>query len=166
MWYEIFVDDEFLDYFGNDNNVFFTIEDGKEVLAPTFLRFRKIVSGVTRAFAHQSRAEYWMNELRDIGEYDMLQGFKFCFERISSLNFGKYHLVDIWHSIPRGERSKYDVDTDDLSAEQCAVLIMYPFWGRMGIRDETSFQSSGSLKRFLFVLKEKVDKARQENRSN
>lgn len=159
MWYEILLDDEFINYFGNDNNVFFTIEDGKEVLAPTFLRFSKIIYGVTTAFVHQSNADFHAAIFQDIGAHDTLRGFNFCIEHISSLNLSRHYLFDLYNSISSSEGlSKYDIDPEELSAEQCAVLIMYQFWGRMGVRTETSFQESGELKKYLFALKDKVDK--------
>lgn len=160
MWYEIFIDEEFLNYFGNDNNAFFTMEDEKTVLAPTFLRFRHIVYGVTSAFANQSNADRFAELWQDTGEYDILRGFNFCIEHISSLDLGKDYLIDLFHSIPSSEgQSKYDIDPNELSAEQCAVLIMYQFWGRMGERTEAFFQESGALKKYLFALKDKVDKS-------
>ena len=160
MWYEILVADEFISYFSNDNNIFFTKESEEEILAPTFLRFRNIVGGVTRAFYHQEDAASYAEIFEDLKEYDVLEGFNFCIKHISSLNLSKYHLTDIWHSIrgPRGEYTKYNIPTEKLSAEQCAVLIMYQFWSRMGIRGYPDFQKSGELKRYLLALKNKVEK--------
>ena len=160
MWYEILIDDEFLDYFSNDNNIFFTTEGEKRVLAPTFLRFRHIIYGITQAFLHQSNCDYFIQLFQDIGEYDILRGYKFCIEQISSLNFDRKYLFNLYNSVPCGGEnySKYDIDPEELSAEQCAVLIMYQFWRRMGVRTETFFQESGELKRYLFALKHKVDK--------
>ena len=160
MWYDILVKDEFINYFCDDNNVFFTIENGEEILAPTFLRFRKIVGGVSRAFTYQERIIDFSQVLEDIGEYDMLEGFNFCTEQIAHLGLGRDYLIDLWHSIQTTpECSKYDVPTEEISAEQCAVLIMYQFWGRMGVRTETLFQESGELKRYLLALKQKVEEA-------
>ena len=159
MWYEILVADEFIDYFSNDNNVFFTVENEKEILAPTFMRFRKIIYGITAAFSNQAHADLRASDFRNAKEYDALQGFNFCIEQIASLNLNRYYLFDLFHSIPDDpNRSKYDIDTEELSAEQCAVLIMYQFWRRMGFSLETSFQESGELKKYLLALKDKVDK--------
>ena len=160
MWYEIFVDDEFINYFSNDNNIFFTIENDEEFLAPTFSRFSKIVYGVTRAFTHPQNAAHITEYFKYFKEYDMLEGFNFCIEHTSSLNLNHNYLLDLWHSIPSTpEYSKYEIPTEELSAEQCAVLIMYQFWGRMGVRTETLFQKSGELKRYLLALKKKVKSA-------
>ena len=159
MWYEILIADEFIDYFSNDNNVFFTVENEKEILAPTFMRFRKIVLGVTRAFSYRGSAAEFADILKYHKDYDTLEGFNFCIEQISHLNLSKDYLIGLWHSILSApEQSKYDIDTEELSAEQCAVLIMYQFWRRMGFSLETSFQESGELKKYLIALKDKVDK--------
>ena len=65
-------------------------------------------------------------------------------------------LSNIWQTIPKGEnRGHYEALPESLTAEQIAVLIMYPFWSRMGGSFETTFLDDGRLKKYLLALKKK-----------
>ena len=61
------------------------------------------------------------------------------------------NFIDIWHS--RG--CNYDTPIEKLSDEQCAVLLVYPFWSRMDGGFEVSFRNDGRLKKYLLALKKK-----------
>jgi hypothetical protein len=61
----------------------------------------------------------------------------------------------IWQTIPRVENmGHYCLRPEYLSCEQIAVLIMYPFWSRMGGTFEINFLDRGDLKYYLLGLKE------------
>ena len=51
--------------------------------------------------------------------------------------------------------SLYELDPMSLSADQLAILILYPFWSRMGGSFETTFLDNGRLKKYLLALKKK-----------
>ena len=64
----------------------------------------------------------------------------------------------IWQSVPNGEnRGRYEIEPENLSAEQIAVLIMYPFWSRMGGSFEKEFLDDGRLKKYLSALHKKAN---------
>ena len=157
MWYNIFIEDEFVNYFSDESNTFTTIENGKQVLAPTFFRFSRIVRGVTAGWTQSQialPAEYM--DYMEKNEPDLFRGYTFCIANKTSND--RRYLSNIWISVPREQgESPYDVDLAKLDAEQCAVLIMYPFWSRMDGSFETSFQEAGHLKKYLLALKNKVD---------
>ena len=157
-WYEILIDDEFVDYFSNDDNIFFVLENGNRVLAPTFSRYMDIVIGViyawTLPWVSVSKAAESMTKNPDI-----FRGFAFCREHQEFQD--ETHLSKLWNSIPvKTYESRYDIDIEALSAEQCAVLIIYPFCTRMGGSFEQPFQEDGRLKKYLLALKEKVEAER------
>ncbi len=157
MWYKIFIEDEFINYFSDEYNTFTITENGKQVLAPTFFRFARIVRGVTAGWAHSDIAlpEDYMNYMQE-NEPDLFRGYTFCKENKTSND--RQYLSKIWSSIPRDQNeSPYDVDLEKLNAEQCAVLLMYPFWSRMDGHFEISFQEAGRLKKYLLALKKKAD---------
>ena len=94
-------------------------------------------------------------------EPDVLRGHAFYKENQPSQD--ESYLAMIWHSIPTDQNTScYDVDLEKLDAEQCAVLLMYPFFSRMGGSFEISFQEDGRLKKYLLALKEKSEKERQD----
>lgn len=153
MWYEILIEDEFIDYFGNDDNIFYIIENEKKVLAPTFSRFADIVHGLTYAWSFPQLLISEMSEFQEECP-DFYRAFVFC--KKNQPSFDERHLNKIWKSIPVGfDFSHYRVDLNKLNAEQCAVLLMYPFWSRMGGSFEISFQEDGRLKKYILALKEK-----------
>ena len=151
MWYEMLIKDEFIEYFSNDNNVFYTVENGKDILAPTFLRFSNIIAGIVTAWTFNDLpTEKLIGGLRS--EYtDIIASISFCKTQIEN---EKRTLASIWHSIPH-KLSPYDADINDLNAEQCAVSLIYPFLSGMGGSFELQFQQDGRLKKYLLALKEK-----------
>ena len=154
MWYKIFIEDEFIRYFGDEKNTFSITENGQTVLAPTFSRFADIVTGVTYAWALPDIRDSSIEHMKKMP--DIFRGFAFCREN-QSLREETY-LAKIWHSIPNEPNgSRYDVPLENLNAEQCAVLLMYPFYSRMGGSFELTFQKDGRLKKYLFALKEKAE---------
>ena len=153
MWYDILIDNEFVEYFSNESNTFTTIKNGEKVLAPTFARFANIVAGVTYAWDFADIPNVILDHLKE-NEPDVFCGYVFCKENQASPD--EMYLSKIWNSIPNSENeSRYDVDLENLNAEQCAVLLMYPFFSRMGGSFEISFQEDGRLKKYLLALKKK-----------
>ena len=154
MWHKIFIEDKFINYFDNESNIFTVTKNDRKVLAPTFSEFADIVNGVTLAWTMP-----WLpiSEIEKMASENpgILRGFTFCTENKSSQN--DRYLPELWCAIPVGQNeSPYDVDTESLNAEQCAVLLMYPFWSRMGGSFEISFQEDGLLKKYLLALKKKI----------
>ena len=160
MWYDILIDNEFIEYFSNESNTFTIIENGQKLLAPTFSRFADIVTGLTYACTLSNIKQSSMDYLRQ-KEPDVFRGYAFYKENQPSQD--ESYLAMIWQSIPTDQNtSRYDVDLEKLDAEQCAVLLMYPFFSRMGGSFEISFQEDGRLKKYLLALKEKSEKERQD----
>ena len=158
MWYEILTQNEFADYFINSDPLAQDAE-GKQKADEMLEGLSKIVRGVTEAwncyYRPASKDQIWV--YRDGFKYYSqiaLNAFDFCFSQIR-LSKAK-SLPEMWHSIPDtpGE-SKYSVDLSKLTAEQCAILIIYPFWSRMGGSFKKDFQESGELKKWLIALKNK-----------
>ena len=160
MWYDILIDNEFIEYFSNESNTFTIIENGQKLLAPTFSRFYDIVTGLTYACTLSNIKQSGMDCLKQ-NEPDVFRGYAFYKENQPSQD--ESYLAMIWQSIPTDQNtSRYDVDLEKLDAEQCAVLLMYPFFSRMGGSFEISFQEDGRLKKYLLALKEKSEKERQD----
>ena len=158
MWYEILTENEFADYFINSDPLAQdTVEKQNEDKALDGLR--KIVRGVTGAWNcyYRPTVKDFKEVYRDGLKYYSqiaVNAFDFCFSQIH-LSKAK-SLPEIWHSIPNiPDESKYSVDLSQLTAEQCAILIIYPFWSRMGGSFEKDFQESGELRKWLIALKNK-----------
>lgn len=157
MWYKILVEDEFIEYFSDENNIFTVLKDGEKEMAPMFARFRDAVTGVTYAFSLPELKQSSIDHLRE-DEPDIYRGFAFCREHQSKVQKDSRYLAKILHSIPTDLKAlKKEDKLERLSAEQCAVSLMYPFWSRMGGSFEIEFQENGGLKKYLLALKKKVD---------
>ena len=64
-------------------------------------------------------------------------------------------LSDYWNSIETNGKPIYQVDISTLNDNQIVVLIMYPFWSRMGGSFEKEFLDDGRLKKYLSKLYKK-----------
>ena len=158
MWYEILTQNEFADYFINSDPLVQDAEE-KQKADEMLEGLRKIVRGVTGAWTcyYKPTDKDYKGVYRDGLKYYSqiaVNAFDFCFSQIH-LSKAK-SLPEIWHSILNTpDESKYSVDLSQLTAEQCAMLIIYPFWSRMGGSFEKDFQESGELKKWLIALKNK-----------
>ena len=160
MWYDILIDTEFIEYFSNESNTFTIIENDQKLLAPTFSRFADIVTGLTFACTLSNVEQSGMDWFKQ-NEPDIFRGYAFYKENQPSHD--EKYLAMIWQSIPTDQNtSPYYVDLEKLNAEQCALLLMYPFFSRMDGSFEISFQEDGRLKKYLLALKEKSEKARKD----
>ncbi|MBQ8605757.1 MAG: hypothetical protein IJ408_03390 [Clostridia bacterium] len=156
-WYEILVSDEFFDYFCDESNVFVIDVNGKQQRAPMFERYCYLVSGVVKGYAF-SLFDVAVEPSYDVMDPDFRTGFVAC----KNLVRGKKRSVPDFYSSAR-EKLSEGVDLQDLTAEEIAALIIYPFCSRMGGSFEIDFWRSGNLKRHLIALKRKVEKHRLEN---
>ena len=151
-WYEVLIRDEFIDYFSNEKNTFYKVIDGREILEPQFDKFKEIIIGITHA-AGFSEVPFFIFEHMIESKPNMYLGYSY-WTHYKILREGS--LSKIWQSVPNGEnRGRYEIEPEHLSAEQIAVLIMYPFWSRMGGSFETTFLDDGRLRKYLLALKKK-----------
>jgi hypothetical protein len=157
MWYEILVENEFADYFINNNS--FLQDAAEKRKADEMLNgYSEIIYGATIAwnFYDDIKKEQIRESLTNFSQ-NAVRSFDFCCSQIH-LSQAKF-LHEIWHSIStNANESKYCVDISHLTSEQCAALIMYPFFSRMGGSFEKEFQESGGLKKYLLALKNKCMK--------
>lgn len=127
-----------------------------------FLQYRRIISGIT--FAWNCNTYLNMGLQVDINKEkermkkapaDISYGFFCCVN--GGMEKG-VKLADYWQSIIYDpNKSRYSVDVELLSCEQIAILIIYPFWSRMGGSFETRFLDDGRLLKYMKALKKKVE---------
>lgn len=154
QWYHLLITDEFIDYFCGDNHVYYQLmqENNEYKPEPLFSKFIETVLGIAYAFNRFELKEYELLSMKKSAPH-IYEAYERCNEVMPPV----IRLSDIWQSIRvQEDESRYQKDVRELSAEQIAVLIMYPFWHRMGSRFEIDFLESGSLKKYLLALKEKA----------
>lgn len=152
-WYDLLITDEFIDYFCNESNIYYTDfkNEWEYTPQPLFKKFCDTVKGITTAFERYKNAAQKLLILKET-EPDFYNALINC-EKVMPPNVT---LGDFWQSIDLKEnRSPYQVDVESLEAEQIAVLILYRFWRRMGVSTEIYFLDSGNLKKYLLELKKK-----------
>lgn len=153
MWYEILISNEFAHYFMNGASC----DDSDDTVIQMLKGYSDIVNGVIFAWSICKKEFDNANKINiENLEANFNKSFQFC---SSNLHLSKAKcLLDIWESIAtQFNEARYCVDVDLLSAEQCAILIIYPFCSRMGGSFEMDFYKSGELKKYLCALKSKYD---------
>jgi hypothetical protein len=153
MWYEILVKNNFADYFMNSDS---NAQDESTTLQ-MLDGYADIVSGVTISWMFfDKRDPDFVSGIISNEDQHIKLAFEFCHSRLDSTT--TTNLGEVWSSIPvNPDQSCYDIDTNLLNAEQCAVLIMYPFWSRMGGSFEKEFAIDGRLKKYLCALNNKCN---------
>ena len=152
-WYDLLITDEFIDYFCGEHNIYYTDfkNNWEYIPQPLFKKFIETVTGITFAFGRFCDNP---ESLLSMGKKypDIYNAYINCQKLMPPI----VTLLDIWQSIePKDNNSLYQEDVNRLNAEQIAVLILYPFWNRMGSSWEIDFLDSGMLKHYLIELKKK-----------
>ena len=147
MWYKILIENEFADYFINSDPC--PQSDAENQKAEEMLQgYAEIVEGVILAitfYDSPKKSEIY----KSLAQYSLhsAKAIEFCLGHASA--FESISIGEIFRSID------HNMDIELLSAEQCAVKIIYPFLSRMGGSFEKEFYASGSLKKCLMILKDK-----------
>lgn len=146
-WYEILIEDEFINFFTDPNMQLYVSAD-KKVPHYLFDKFREIVHGMTTAcsFGESGRAMFEKSADRNP---IMVRAFNHYLETCPD---GQNRFTNIWRTM----EDHYEQDPETLSVEQIAVLILYPFWSRMGGSFEEEFAEDGRLGKYLLALQKKV----------
>lgn len=149
QWYEILIQDKFVDFFKNHNTEVLASANGKDAAHPLFEEFRGIVLGMTMACSLGDQNRKQISEsLAKTSPHEAV-GYDHFLDTCPN---GERRFADIWNSM----QDPYETDVESLSAEQIAVLILYPFWSRMGGNFEEEFAKDGRLGRYLCLLKKKI----------
>lgn len=162
-WYETLIKKEFIDYFSNEENSFYTVMDDQVIKDSIFNYFSDVVSGITMALnsVRYSCVDRYSNDsLTNIPPY-MYFGYRTAYDGL--LREQKNHENILRLQPGSSITSLYELDPMSLSADKLAILILYPFWSRMGASNEIGFLESGRLKKYLLALKAKHLEETQEN---
>lgn len=146
-WYEILVEDEFVEFF-TDPNMQLYVSANKQIPHHLFNEFREIVHGMTVACSFGESGRTLLGKAADHNPV-MVRAFNHYLETCPD---GQNRFANIWRTM----EDHYEADPESLSAEQIAVLILYPFWSRMGGSFEEEFAQNGRLGKYLLVLRKKV----------
>lgn len=163
-WYEILIKKEFIDYFSDEENVFYKVVDDDIIKDGMFQNFSDVVNGITMAHSHvqcgcadrYSEDNYFLK----IPPY-MYFGFRVACDGLlrEQKTFKEILQLQPGSSIV----SLYKLDPMSHSADKIAIMIIYQFWSRMGASNEIEFLESGRLKKYLLALKAKHLEETQEN---
>ena len=154
-WYDLLITDEFIDYFSNDNSIYYTDFKNRVEYTPQpiFKKFIDTVIGITYVSA-KFDDDFMQHSSVKQAEPDIYSAYTLCKQSVSH----DFNLSDIWQSMKLEETifSPYEIEIETLNAEQLAHLIIYPFWNRTGGSWEIEFLESGRLKKYLLELKKKA----------
>ncbi len=150
FWYSGLLTKEFVDYFSDENAVYFTETDSGKMYHDTFKRFRDAVRDLTALSLYKSFEESFLSRITDKDEARFLY-----LRELAEPFFGderRPDFTEVYHSI---KGNMFECNIDELSADQLAVGMMFPFWSRMGGSFEDEFAESGRLRQFIMALYKK-----------
>ena len=145
MWYELLIDNEYADYLMNEQEIGGDAERAAWALDGLDI----IISALTYVWTFDDFSPSQIEAIREsLNKWDANALRAFDYGRARKHLSKAKQLGEI-------TRSARDLDLEEMSAEQCAVWLMYPFWERMGGSFEKEFHKSGNLKKGLSALKRK-----------
>ena len=152
MWYKLLVENEYAEHLITEDAPENNTDEQEKIALQMLDKYADIVYGITMAWTFcQDSAETVPSAKGGMPKH-MLNAYETCLDRIPKSQAKS--LSEIWDTIPR-EANRPDTYFSALTAEQCAVSLMYPFWSRMGGSFEQEFRKSGNLKKHLISLKNK-----------
>ena len=147
FWFSELLNKEFIDYFKNEESVYFTVTDKGKVYHEVFRKFSDVIHDLFMLLiANQVDDEHY-NKYKEMEPelYETSGGFV---KEKRNLNWGEFY-KSIGDNV-------FDCDIASLSADQLAAGLMYPFASRMGGSFEDKFAESGRLREFVLALNDKA----------
>ncbi len=151
FWFSELLKEEFIDYFKNEEAVYFTATSQGKIYHETFRKFSDTIDKLNLLFiANEADDEHYNKyKVSESELYELSGGF--FKEKRELINLNK--IGEIYRSI---EGNVFECDIASLSADQLAVGIMFPFASRMGDSFEDRFAESGRLREFVLALYDKA----------
>ncbi len=152
-WYEPLIWNEFIDYFSDGSTTYFQIDNGKRVCDEMLLNYYDVVNGLTLAhICKDLKRRFDPISARNVSEYT----YKAYCHFLNEADNANICFNDIWDvrfcSFFRDSKIKMK----ELTAEQLALCIMYPFWERWGSNFiDNANPKNGRLKDAVLTLAEK-----------
>ena len=147
FWYNGLITKEFIDYFGNEDSIYFTVKSSGKIYNDTFNEFKNVVQHLTAFSQWDNFEESLYYKIKDKDE-ELFSYFRNLAEPFFS-DERRPDFKDVYHSI---KGNMFECNIDELSNDQLAVGLMYPFWSRMGGSFEDRFAESGRLRQFIMAL--------------
>lgn len=146
FWYSELLKKEFVDYFSDEDSIYFTVTAKGKIYNDIYDRFKKTVDWLL-CFANYDNdccfedTLYYMIDDKEDDIYKLAEAF---FKREKRPDFKR-----IYHSI---QDNVFNCDIESLSTDQLAVGLIFPFASRMGGSFEDDFAESGRLREFVLTL--------------
>ena len=152
-WYEPLIWDEFIEYFSDSSTSYYDIVFGKRVCDEMFINYRETVLGLTMARNRMRRNDVFLLEKALVSEYKY-KAYEHFMKCHPYVDFHKY-----WDSSFCSFFGSLTTNAEELTCDQLALCIMYPFWGRWGsdFIDNTE-PKNGKLANAVLTLSEKHNK--------
>ena len=126
-WYEPLIWEEFIEYFSNPATLYFKVVDGKRICDEMFQNYYYVANGLT--YGHNIRdfkCDRNVVKKADIPEY-MYRAYIHFLDSGTDIVF-----QEIWETRFCSFLHNIEIDMKELTTEQLAVAILYPFWERWG----------------------------------
>ena len=156
-WYEPLIWEEFIKYFSDPSTSYFEIIDGKRVCDKMLLNYYDVVNGLTLA-----------HNVRDLKcEKDIITETSTSeYTYRAYIHFLNYHsnvvFKENWEVKFCSFFKNSTINAEDLTTEQLAVCIMYPFWERCGSNFVDNLEpKSGKLAEAVLKLLDKHNKEKE-----
>ena len=147
FWYSGLLTKEFIDYFSDENSIYFTVNSSGKIYNDTFNKFRDAVLYLTAFSQWENFEDSLYYHIKDKDEE-----FFLYLSELADPFFGderRPDFTEVYHSI---KGNMFECNIDELTADQLAVGMMFPFWSRMGGSFEDKFAESGRLRQFIIAL--------------
>ncbi len=146
-WFSPLITKKYVNYFADENTLYYEEDGGKRKYDEMFLQFKKTVDSLFLAEIAAPIPCHWTEIFKNEDE--------FTYKTIEMFFRDKRRIVfsEIFKSI---NESLWTVNVQTLSCDQLAVGILYPFTSRMGGSFEDDFAAKGRLRTFVMTLDAKV----------
>lgn len=152
-WYEPLIWEEFIEYFSEPSTSYFDIIDGNRVCDEMFLNYYDVVHGLTMAY-NAMKFKYQRHVPKECVSdytYKAYNHFIECSPNVDS--------IKKWDSSFCSFFGHSKVREGELTADQLAWCIMYPFWGRWGSDFVNNIEpKNGKLANAVLTLLDKHNK--------
>ena len=148
FWYSKLLTDEFVNYFSNEDSIYFSVSSKGKLYNDTYYKFRETVNQILGFYNSDSFEESLYCRLND-NEYLYKWAETFYADE------NRPNFKDVYHNISEVVfNCKADINA--LSTNELAIGLIIPFASRMGRSSEDEFAEIGRLRKFFLALYKKT----------
>lgn len=159
FWFESMLRDDYIEYFKDENSVYFTVTSKGKEYHEVYKNFKETLIWILALYSadvENYEEDFYYRATRGHPELEVTRVVDIFFQDKRKIEFRNIACDSMGGVL-------YSVDVNSLTPDELAIYMTMPFMSRMGGSFEDDFAESGKLREYYMRLYEITNVFRKEN---